>query len=51
MTRGARHFNLAALLNDFGAPNIAVLEKNFGLFMGLLVFFIIFGFWIAYRFA
>ena len=51
ITRGARFFILAALLNNFGEPIKAVLEKNFGLFMGLLVFFIIFGFWIAYRFA
>jgi uncharacterized membrane protein YdjX (TVP38/TMEM64 family) len=51
ITRGARFFVLAALLNNFGEPIKRVLEKNFGLFMGLLVFFIIFGFWIAYRFA
>jgi membrane protein YqaA with SNARE-associated domain len=51
ITRGARFFVLAALLNNFGEPIKAVLEKNFGLFMGLLLFFIVFGFWIAYRFA
>jgi membrane protein YqaA with SNARE-associated domain len=51
ITRGARFFVLAALLNNFGEPIKAVLEKNFGLFMGLILFFIVFGFWIAYRFA
>jgi membrane protein YqaA with SNARE-associated domain len=51
ITRGARFFVLAALLNNFGEPIKAVLERHFGLFMGLIVFFIIFGFWIAYRFA
>jgi membrane protein YqaA with SNARE-associated domain len=51
ITRGARFFVLAALLNNFGEPIKRVLEKNFGLFMGVLLFFIVFGFWLAYRFA
>jgi membrane protein YqaA with SNARE-associated domain len=51
ITRGARFFMLAALLNNFGEPIKAVLEKNFGVFMGLLVFFIALGFWVAYRLA
>jgi membrane protein YqaA with SNARE-associated domain len=51
ITRGARFFILAALLNNFGEPIKAILEKHFGLFMGVLLFFIVFGFWAAYRFA
>jgi membrane protein YqaA with SNARE-associated domain len=51
ITRGARFFVLAALLNNFGEPIKALLEKNFGLFMGLLLFFIVFGFWLAYKFV
>ena len=51
ITRGVRFFILAALLNNFGEPIKAVLEKHFGVFMGLLLFFIVFGFWIAYKFA
>jgi membrane protein YqaA with SNARE-associated domain len=51
ITRGARFFVLAALLNNFGEPIKALLEKNFGLFMGLLAFFIVFGFWLAYKFV
>ncbi|GAC1562532.1 MAG: YqaA family protein [Beijerinckiaceae bacterium] len=51
ITRGARFFILAALLNNFGEPIKAALEKNFGLFMGIIAFFIVFGFWLAYRFA
>ncbi len=51
ITRGARFFVLAALLNNFGEPIKALLEKNFGLFMGVLAFFIVFGFWLAYKFV
>lgn len=51
ITRGARFFVLAALLNNFGEPIKAQLEKNFGLFMGVLAFFIVFGFWLAYKFV
>ncbi len=47
ITRGARFFILAALLNNFGEPIKAMLEKHFATFMILIVVTIVFGFWAA----
>ena len=49
ITRGARFFLLAALLNRFGDQARAILDRHFGLFMVLIVVFIVLGFWIAAR--
>jgi membrane protein YqaA with SNARE-associated domain len=47
ITRGARFFILAALLNRFGETLKSLLERYFGLFIMLLVVIIIGGFLIA----
>lgn len=44
ITRGARFFILAALLNQYGAPINALLEKYFGIFLALLGGAIVLGF-------
>ncbi len=49
ITRSARFFALAAILNHFGDPIRILLEKHFALFLGLLLAIIIAGFWIAAR--
>jgi len=49
LTRGARFFLLAGLLNRFGEPIKVLLDRHFALFMALLLLVIIFGFWIAAR--
>lgn len=47
ITRGARFFVLAALLNQFGERLKGLLEKYFGLFIGLLIAIIVGGFALA----
>ena len=47
ITRGLRFFILAAMLNRFGDTIKIYLERHFGLFMLILVFFIVFGFYLA----
>ena len=47
ITRGARFFILAAMLNRFGDTIKIYLERHFGLFMLVLLFFIVFGFYLA----
>lgn len=47
ITRGVRFFVLAALLNQFGERLKGLLEKYFGLFIGLLVAGIVGGFALA----
>jgi membrane protein YqaA with SNARE-associated domain len=49
VTRGARFFILAAMLNRFGDTIKIYLERHFGLFMLILAFFIVFGFYLAAR--
>ncbi len=49
ITRGARFFILAGLLNKFGEPIKAALERHFAIFMILIVAIILGGFWIAAR--
>jgi membrane protein YqaA with SNARE-associated domain len=47
ITRGARFFILAGILNRFGEPIKAGLEKHFATFMIALAVIIVAGFWIA----
>jgi membrane protein DedA with SNARE-associated domain len=49
ITRGARFFLLAGAMNLFGDQIRHLLERYFGLFLVLLVLFVIFGFWAAAR--
>lgn len=51
ITRGARFFILAALMNRFGEPIKALLERYFGWFLGLLAVFLVGGFWLAAKLA
>ena len=47
ITRGVRFFAEAGILNHFGDPIRALLEKHFATFMALIVVTIIGGFWLA----
>ncbi|MDE2578028.1 MAG: DedA family protein [Hyphomicrobiales bacterium] len=49
ITRGARFFILAGILNRFGEPIKAALDRHFAVFMGLILFMIVFGFWLVSR--
>jgi membrane protein YqaA with SNARE-associated domain len=49
LTRGARFFFLAVLLQRYGEPIKALLEKYFAWFLLALVGMIVVGFWIAIR--
>ena len=49
ITRGARFFLLAMLLNRFGDQARAFLDRYFGVFMVVIVLFIVVGFWLAAR--
>jgi membrane protein YqaA with SNARE-associated domain len=49
ITRGARFFFLAAVLNKFGAKIRQLLEDHFAIFMVLVVVSIVGGFWLASR--
>jgi membrane protein YqaA with SNARE-associated domain len=49
ITRGARFFILAGLINRFGPRLHNLLERHFAIFMGLIILIIILGFWIAAR--
>lgn len=51
ITRGARFFILAALLNRYGAPISALLERYFGYFLILFGAAIVLGFWIGTHLA
>ncbi|MEJ0050434.1 MAG: YqaA family protein [Methylovirgula sp.] len=51
ITRGARFFLLAALLNRYGAPINGLLEKYFGYFLLILAAAVILGFVIAAHLA
>jgi membrane protein YqaA with SNARE-associated domain len=50
VTRGARFFLLAGLMNRFGEPIKALLDRHFTAFVLLLVGIILLGFWIAAKF-
>lgn len=47
VTRGARFFLLAGALTLFGDRIRALLERHFGLFLVILLAFVLFGFWAA----
>ena len=47
ITRGARFFILAGLLNRFGDPIKAALERHFAVFVGVLLVLVVGGFWLA----
>jgi membrane protein YqaA with SNARE-associated domain len=47
ITRGARFFILAGLLNKFGGPIKDLLERHFATFMIAIVVMIVGGFWLA----
>jgi membrane protein YqaA with SNARE-associated domain len=49
ITRGARFFILAGLLNKFGGPIKDLLERHFATFMIAIVVMIVGGFWLAGR--
>jgi membrane protein YqaA with SNARE-associated domain len=49
ITRGARFFILAGLLNFFGEPIKAALERHFAIFLGFILLAIVGGFWLAAR--
>jgi membrane protein YqaA with SNARE-associated domain len=49
ITRGARFFLLAGLLNWFGEPIKAALERHFAIFIALILAAIVGGFWLAAR--
>jgi membrane protein YqaA with SNARE-associated domain len=50
LTRGARFFLLAGLLNRFGEPIKALLDRHFAAFVLALIVIIVLGFWIAAKF-
>ena len=47
LTRGARFFILAGILNHFGDPIRAALDRHFATFMALILAMIVFGFWVV----
>jgi hypothetical protein len=47
ITRGVRFFTVAALLNRYGAPINALLEKYFGYFLLLFVAAVALGFFVG----
>jgi membrane protein YqaA with SNARE-associated domain len=50
LTRGARFFLLAGLLNRFGDPIRALLDRHFASFVLVITVTIVFGFWVAAKF-
>ncbi len=51
ITRGARFFILAGLMNRFGDPIKALLERYFLWFVVMLLLVVVLGFWLAAHFA
>jgi membrane protein YqaA with SNARE-associated domain len=49
LTRGARFFIVAGVLNRFGDPLRDALERHFALFLGIIAATIVAGFWVATR--
>ena len=49
VTRGARFFLIAGILNKFGEPIRAALERYFAIFLGIILIAVIGGFWLATR--
>ncbi|MEN9709781.1 MAG: hypothetical protein RIQ68_2189 [Pseudomonadota bacterium] len=50
MTRGARFFLIAGLLNKFGTPIRNLLDRYFGWFLAIIAVFVVGGFWLAGHF-
>lgn len=50
ITRGARFFILAAMLNRFGDQARELLDRHFAIFMGVILAFVVGGFWLAAKF-
>ncbi len=49
VTRGARFFLVAGALSLWGDRMRDLFERHFGLFIALIVIFVVFGFWLAAR--
>lgn len=49
ITRGARFFLLAGLLNKFGEPIKRLLDRHFAVFLALILLAVVGGFWLAAR--
>lgn len=49
ITRGARFFIVAGLLNRYGDQARTLLDRHFGLFMAIIIAFVVFGFWLAIK--
>ena len=47
ITRGARFFMIAGLMNRFGGPIKAAMDKHFGVIMVALLVIVVAGFWMA----
>jgi membrane protein YqaA with SNARE-associated domain len=47
ITRGARFFMIAGLMNRFGGPIKAAMDKHFGVIMIALIVIVVAGFWMA----
>ena len=49
ITRGARFFIIAGILNRFGEPIRYALERYFAIFLGIILVAVVGGFWLASR--
>ena len=49
VTRGARFFLIAGILNKFGEPIRYALERYFAIFLGIILIAVVGGFWLATR--
>jgi len=49
ITRGARFFIVAGLLHRYGDQARAVVDRHFGVFMALIIAFVVLGFWVAIK--
>ncbi|MBN9080300.1 MAG: cytochrome B [Rhizobiales bacterium 62-17] len=49
ITRGARFFIVAGLLHRYGDQARALLDRHFGVFMALIIAFVVLGFWVAIK--
>jgi membrane protein YqaA with SNARE-associated domain len=50
LTRGARFFLVAALLHRYGDQARTMLDRHFGIFIAVILVFIVLGFWLAAKF-
>ncbi|MDT2020740.1 YqaA family protein [Methylocella sp. CPCC 101449] len=49
ITRGARFFIVAGLLHRYGDQARTLLDRHFGVFMALIIAFVVLGFWVAIK--